>query len=218
MTRATWRRVFQSPQVGDRSCKLILGDGVGRRGSFNPLKSGTGPASHRLPRSAGRLHQVSIPSSRGQVLQVLHARLRVADGQVSIPSSRGQVLQARRVSTSPSCPARFNPLKSGTGPASDRRVRNLRPPSRVSIPSSRGQVLQGDMCSAIMGWLKKFQSPQVGDRSCKWDSKSRVFKIGFEFQSPQVGDRSCKAAQRRQRILDIAQFQSPQVGDRSCKT
>ena len=84
---------FQSPQDGDRPCRVEEMIRSWPFPGFNPLKTGTGPAG-----GGGDDQVLAVP--------------------VSIPSRRGQALQVRRSWT----PVRravsgFNPLKTGTGPA-----------------------------------------------------------------------------------------------------
>ena len=133
---------------------------------------------------------VSIPSSRGQVLQGQKLAENIGRVKVSIPSSRGQVLQAE-AGRRGWCPGpEFQSPQ--VGDRSCKRIQSLVPLNvwEVSIPSSRGQVLQEPE-----GWRAgrggKFQSPQVGDRSCKMYDLYLAVTID-KFQSPQVGDRSCK--------------------------
>ena len=206
---------FQSPQVGDRSCKSTSAGPFPSSPRFNPLKSGTGPASRRVGAALPH-HEVSIPSSRGQVLQAEgNGRGRGATFIVSIPSSRGQVLQVKAQS------AWYVECKFQSPQVGDR--------------SCKGVMLYVYVLTA------GFQSPQVGDRSCKagddvhrWvpaqvsipSSRGQVLQAEPE-RSEEPSHHGVSIPSSRGQVLqvwdlpslltDIPKFQSPQVGDRSCK-
>ena len=77
--------------------------------------------------------------------------------------------------TPQSCP-RFNPLRTGTGPATHVQAAGADGQARVSIPYERGQGLQ-PWLGAHPHIVGVFQSPTNGDRACnswrRWSRRPR---------------------------------------------